>query len=1037
MPRAILLLLTLATSGLILGNAAIPANAQCEANHIYATTSPLTDWFGAALALHGDMALIGAPNRTVTLSSEGGIFFYRFDGDAWQQRQIFTGSQSTNNGDFGAAVALSSDGMRAVIGAPLAGASSQGQAYVFTYESGTDTWVQQQLLVPSTSNTGDDFGRSVAIDGDVVLVGSPNADPNSVNAGAVYVFRHDGQVWVEEQKLIETPTTDGGNFGQSVALSGSMAVIGAPHSDVAINDAGAVFVFEETGGVWTQTAALVASDAGGSDRFGQAVATDGAVIVVGADLNDGLGSNAGLAYVFAESGGTWLETQTLAGSNTDAGDYFGAPLAVRDGRIVVGAQRVAVPSTYSGAAYVFAFDGLTWTEERSLAALNASMSSYFGSAVGVDGDIVLVGAYTGIGASTQTGAVYAFELAAPPEIDCNGNAIRDACDIHAGLSDDCNANGLPDECETLPSRVYVDADASGSNDGTSWANAYTGLQVAMAFADCTAGVVDQVWVAEGTYAPDVAGGNRHATFTLLSGVELYGGFAGNETALEQRDPNANTTILTGDLNGNDGPNYDNTSDNTYHVVTAPYEAGASAILDGFRVRCGAATGTTSNRDRGAGLYLLGGPTIRNCSVEINIGALGAAAYSVGTTTFEDCVFQWNTATGSGGAMYLPTSPTTVTGCSFNANTASLDGGAICVLVSSISLSDCEFLHNYAHFGNGGAIASSADATVLVDDTLLTENWAGLEGGAIYSNGGSVSLANCDLIANFTAWGAGGALATHGTDPLLFGCAFYGNHATDQGGGFACDDEMPDLVNCIFRGNEALGGGAVYSYNASPLLVNCSLAANSAFESGGGLRCEEDGIPYIANCVLWNNTDDSAEPEHAQIDPGDAAPVVIYSCIQDGWNGAGGNGVIDTDPLFYDPNGPDGVAGTADDDVRLQAASPCIDAGNNYAVPPFIDTDFNGAPRFIDDPLTPDTGSGLAPLVDLGAYESQPGFAVGDTNCDGQADVFDIDSFVLAILDEDGYHQVYPFCDIRAADCDRDGRADVFDIDGFVAAIIHD
>jgi hypothetical protein len=126
---------------------------------------------------------------------------------------------------------------------------------------------------------------------------------------------------------------------------------------------------------------------------------------------------------------------------------------------------------------------------------------------------------------------------------------------------------------------YVKADASGANNGNSWTDAYKDLQTALGDANCT-----EIWAAAGTYKP-TSGTDRTATFQLINGVALYGGFAGTETARSQRNPAVNVTILSGDLNGNDGPNFANYSDNSYHVIIGHY-TDASTILDGFTVRGG-------------------------------------------------------------------------------------------------------------------------------------------------------------------------------------------------------------------------------------------------------------------------------------------------------------------------------------------------------------------------------------------------------------------------------------------------------------------
>ncbi|MGH6959255.1 MAG: hypothetical protein ACREE7_02105 [Dongiaceae bacterium] len=160
---------------------------------------------------------------------------------------------------------------------------------------------------------------------------------------------------------------------------------------------------------------------------------------------------------------------------------------------------------------------------------------------------------------------------------------------------------------------------------------------------------------------------------------------------------------------------------------------------------------------------------------------------------------------------------------------------------------------------------------------------------------------------------------------------------------------------------------------------------------------------------------------------------------------GGSGNIGSDPQFIDADGPNGLPGTADDDLRLDYGSPCIDAASNAAVP--ADTfdldgdgdtteptplDLVGYARFRDDPLTPDSGAGTPPIVDMGAYEFRP---LGDLNCDGALNNFDVDPFVLALLDPAAYAAAHPDCDIANADVNGDRRVNNFDIDAFVRLLL--
>jgi hypothetical protein len=256
-----------------------------------------------------------------------------------------------------------------------------------------------------------------------------------------------------------------------------------------------------------------------------------------------------------------------------------------------------------------------------------------------------------------------------------------------------------------------------------------------------------------------------------------------------------------------------------------------------------------------------------------------------------------------------------------------------------------------------------------------------------------------------------------------------------------------IVNTLFDGNTAgtgvpgvpNGGNGGGLYLAGPAqFVNCTFVSNAAgaqsFLARGGGIAIGSGDAQVASTILWNNTAPYGDKRDAQIAVIGGTAVVSYSCV-DGWPAGEGVGNLALDPRFTDLTGPDGTPGNEDDDLHLAPGSPCIDAGSNAAIPVGILTDLDGQPRFIDDVGTADTGEGLPPIVDLGAYEApDSGFRAGDLNCDGNVDFFDIDPFLLALFDPTGYAQTYPDCFVALADVNHDGNIDNFDIDPFLGVL---
>jgi len=290
------------------------------------------------------------------------------------------------------------------------------------------------------------------------------------------------------------------------------------------------------------------------------------------------------------------------------------------------------------------------------------------------------------------------------------------------------------------------------------------------------------------------------------------------------------------------------------------------------------------------------------------------------------------------------------------------GGGIIIRYSSATLTNCRFIGNSAGGGGGGGIYNYSSDTNLINCTF-NRNFTGWMGGGMQNQSSSPTLTNCTFIGNIAK--AGGGMWNWDSSPRLVNCIFRSNLA-QVGGGMWNWDSSPTLTNCIFRGNQAIEdlftgfGGGMYNGSSSPTLTNCTFIGNGA-RLGGGMCNLYGSNPTLVNCILWGNSDQGGSDESAQIL--DESPLINYCCVQ-GWTGSlGGEGNIGDDPLFVDAAGPD-------DNLRLSASSPCIDAGDNMAVPVDVTTDLDDNPRFVDDPSKADTGNGTPPIVDMGAYEYQ-------------------------------------------------------------------
>jgi hypothetical protein len=318
---------------------------------------------------------------------------------------------------FGFSVAVQGDTL--VVGA-LAQSNGAGAAYV--YQRTGDTWNQTAKLVPTDSAIGDSFGQSVAIDGDTIAVGAPEATiGNNVGQGAVYTFTRSGiPNRTESAKLTASDGAAFYGFGNSVAISGETIVAGAPFTAVGKNTGqGAVYTFTRVGAAArTETAKLTASDGVTDAELGHSVAIDGDTVVAGA-RGDTIGGNArqGSAYTFASSGANArTETAKLTASNGLSGAQFGQSVAIDGDTILVGAPSAFVGGVAKGAVYTFTRTGASArTENATLSASDGTTGSFLGFSVAIDPDTILAGASEDtIGTNTAQGSAYTFSRTGLP-----------------------------------------------------------------------------------------------------------------------------------------------------------------------------------------------------------------------------------------------------------------------------------------------------------------------------------------------------------------------------------------------------------------------------------------------------------------------------------------------------------------------------------------------------------------------------------------------------------------------------------------------
>ena len=449
-----------------------------------------------------------------------------------------------------------------------------------------------------------------------------------------------------------------------------------------------------------------------------------------------------------------------------------------------------------------------------------------------------------------------------------------------------------------PAIIFVDADATGANDGSSWADAFNDLQYALAFAQYD----DEIRVAQGIYKPGPPGPSsppgppdppppppppppyptsldngaqaeetfieRTATFQLKNGVTIKGGYAG----FGEPDPNARDivlyeTALTGDLASNDRAVNDPCdllddpcrAENSYHVVTGS-GTDKTAVLDGFTVTAGNANGSWSDRTNlGGGMFnVSGSPTITNCTFTKNLARDGGGMcnYDYSNPMLTNCTFRANLADRDGGgiANIYHSSPT-LTDCTFSGNSAKYGGGMYNTR-SSPMLTDCAFSGNSAS-SNGGGISNWFYSGPILSNCTFSKNSAGAGGGFFCEYAPPPPVAG---IAN-------GRIAENPDTPVFYNngdgnitmanCVIVGNSPGDYTGGMDDFGSHPMLTNCTFTANLAnmgSGGGICSSYG-NPTLLNCAFSGNSAKYDGGGMS-NFSSNPTLTNCTFSGNCADS-------------------------------------------------------------------------------------------------------------------------------------------------------------------------------------
>jgi len=1017
---------------------------------IIANDDATKDLFGSAVAIDGTYALVGAPGDD---TNTGSAYVFLRSGTNWTQQAKLIAGDRTGGDVFGTSVAIF--GEYAAIGAP---GDDGGRGAVYLYKRTGTAWAQVARILATGGAAGDKFGSALAMTDVQVLAGAPGYNGER---GAAYLLERSGTSWIELARYVAAGAITGQRLGASVAFDGASVLAGMPGHG---GGAGAALLFQaiqldcNSNGVPdvcdTSCAAVnpltgtpcsdfpncgTLADCNG-DTIPDACepdcdadgTPDACALAAGApdcntngvpdgcepdcnangvaDTCDLAGGTSGdcdasgvpdecelfaqtsvLSADFADVGlppgwsadGLWHVTdQCGSGAACDAAGgwaYFGldaacnfATGATESG--VLTSPPVLLPAAATAARLSFCslYDG-----DRGVAP-----DGFDAAWVAVNGTIVAdVGATVASGSwETRMVDLAAFAgqtISISWHFDSNDPLLNHRLGwqvdgIELIVDSDCDGNGVLDTCDLAGGSA--DCNANGRLDTCDLAGGTS--------ADC-----------DGDGIPDECAGGDDCN---LNGVPDF-----CETVILHVDAQA-----TGDGTGVDWE----------HAYTDLAAALTDATAECLPVEIWVARGVYAPAAPG-------GPRTATFALANRVAIYGGfsgdelvrAARNADPLTNGTVLSGDIDGDGPGGNSYH-----VVTAAGVGAN-AILDGFTI-----------RDGVANGTNPDDRGAGLRMTQSSARVSNCLFTGHSA--VAGAISITGGAPAFTRCDVIGNTAQFGGGWHIITSAS-PTLTACRVLGNVSTAGGAGgglFVSANCAPRLENCLLTGNSAVGsGGALFVQSSStPTLVNCTLASNIAGQSGGGLFAAINSAVTTRNSILWNNQDVGGAGQSAQLASSNSTHSVNHSCVQ-GWTGSlGGTGNFGADPLWLDAPGPDGTAGTLDDDLRLSPTSPCIDAGDNGALT--AASDLAGLPRRVDDADTPDTGAGAAPVVDIGAHEHQSGCVncqtPGDWDADGDVDADDGAAFVACAghpVASAGYVVPSELCGL-VFDIDADGDIDLAD-----------
>lgn len=385
----------------------IATNSFAKQNMLLPSDGKAEDHFGYSAAIDGNTVLIGAHEVDVNgVKNVGATYVYVTTEHGWSQQAKLVAEPFFADDTVGGKVALKND--IAVLGAMRRDEKGKDSGAVIIFERNLNEWKQTQILTAPDTKPGDAFGQSISLTENHLIVGAPRNDAMGEDSGAAYIYKRDKGAWRYQTKITASDGAAGDLFGISLDIDGSTIIVGADLHDKKAENAGAVYVYALEDKQWKQEAKLMAHDAGDTDIFGVRVSLSGNTALISARRDDveGVGIDAGSAYIFERHNGSWQQTLKLTSPDGAADDRFGRGVALTNDTAIISAMNHDSNGKDTGALYVYKKDTAGWNFTSKVIAKNSSPNDRFGWNVALSGDLAVITTPFRNSAGVNSGAVF-------------------------------------------------------------------------------------------------------------------------------------------------------------------------------------------------------------------------------------------------------------------------------------------------------------------------------------------------------------------------------------------------------------------------------------------------------------------------------------------------------------------------------------------------------------------------------------------------------------------------------------------------------